>query len=503
MGRYRDYRGVFRPVGAVIIGLGLTMIVCALAGWLFDLAAGQPLGRPSGLFGARTGGEWALGLSAACALGVGALSFSFGRRHFSALTTRREAVLAVGLIWFSAAAIGAVPFVLGADMGVVDGFFEAVSGLTTTGATVIADIESRMSRSLLLWRSVLQWLGGMGIVVLFVAVFPNIGAGGKHMFGEEVPGTAAEGLRPRIAETSRVLWQFYVVFTAVEVGVLGLLGMPWFDALCHALTTMSTGGFSTKDASIGAFDKPALEFAVAFFMLAASVNYGLYYGALKGRSLKPIFRSVEFRSFVGITVLSVVGVTLGIWRLHGDLFEAFRRGTFTVATFVSSTGYLTDDYMAYPPGPLWIVLTLMFVGGCAGSTAGGIKIERVILMAKVTWTELRRSFRPALVHVVRLGKKVVQASDLTDVSVFFVIYMGSLAVVSGSVAWLEGVPMPTAFGAGLTCLSNMGPAPFHADADHFAAYGGAAKAICALGMLLGRLEFFALLALTVPEFWRR
>lgn len=495
--KWRDYRGVFRPVGAVVMGLGAAIGLTALAGFLFNVF--EPPDDP-----AKAGGEGAL-VAAAIATGITGFVFHwYGRRHAKDTLTRREAVLSVALIWVFAGVFGAMPFVIGAGMSMTDSLFEAVSGLTTTGATVIGDIEGSLSRPLMLWRSIIQWLGGMGIVVLFVAVFPSIGAGGKVMFGKEVPGTSAEGLRPRIAETSRLLWQLYAGITLLEVGVLYLLDMSLFDSVCHAFTTMSTGGFSTRDASVAAFDSEAIELTIACFMLVGSVNYGLYYAALKGRSLRVFARSVEFKAYVVIVGLSVLVLTFGLLEVHNrDLREAFRYAFFMVATTISSTGYGTDDYAAYPTPMLMVVVVLMFVGGCAGSTAGGIKIERIVLMAKISWTEVRRSFRPSLVHVVRMGRTVVPRAALTDVAVFFMIYMLCLGTGCALVATFDGVGLPTAFGAVLTSLSNMGPAPFHVGPDNFAAYSTGSKLFCTFAMLLGRLEFYALLALLVPDFWRR
>ena len=478
------------------MGLGAAISLCALVGFLFNVFAPPADAR-------KLGGETELTIVAGVTVLFGLLLSVVGRRYES-MFGRREAVLSVALIWICAGVFGAMPFVVVADMSFPDALFEAISGLTTTGATVITDIEGSLPTALLLWRSLIQWLGGMGIVVLFVAVFPSFGAGGKHMFGEEVPGTTSEGLRPRIAETSRVLWQFYAFFTAVEVLVLYLLGMSFFESLCHALTTMSTGGFSTRDASVAAFDSVAIELAIAAFMLIGSVNYGLYYAALRGRGLRPVFRSVEFQAFVVIVVLATVVLTVGILPIHGnDVFEAFRRAVFMVATTISSTGYGTDAYMSYPPAMLMVVLFLMFIGGCAGSTAGGIKIERIVMMAKVSLAEVRRSFRPNLVHVIRMGRTMVSQAAITDATVFFIIYMVCLGVFTMIVTWTESIGLPTAFGAVLTCLSNMGPAPFHVDADNFAHYGTLSKIIFAFAMLLGRLEFFALLSLLVPGFWRR
>ncbi|MCB9649992.1 MAG: TrkH family potassium uptake protein [Deltaproteobacteria bacterium] len=496
--QWRDYRGVLRPVGAVVMGLGVAIGLSALVGWLFNEL--DPPADP-----ARLGGELALLVAAATAMGVGYLGYWWSKKSAPTATiTRREAVLSVALIWISAGVFGALPFVFGAGMSFHDALFEAVSGLTTTGATVIPDIEIRLSRSLLLWRSLIQWLGGMGIVVLFVAVFPNIGAGGKVMFGKEVPGTTAEGLRPRIAETSRLLWQLYAALTGLEVLALYLQDMSLFESICHAFTTMSTGGFSTRDASVAAFDSFGIEMTIATFMLIGTANYGLYYSALKGRSLRTLFRNVEFKAFLGIVAVSVMVMTFGLLEVHdNDLVEAFRYAYFMVATTISSTGYGTDDYSAYPPPMLMIIIVLMFVGGCSGSTAGGIKVERIVLMAKISWTEVRRSFRPSLVHVVRMGRVVVPQSALTDVAVFFMIFMLCLGSGSALLTTLDGVPLPTAMGAVLTSLSNMGPAPFHLGADNFAEYSAGSKLFCTFAMLLGRLEFYALLALFVPGFWRR
>jgi len=492
----RDYRSVARPVGAVVLGLGIAIAVCGIAGWIVDRV--HPV-TPS-----VEGGAAALGIAAAVSLGLGAGLFAWGRRHARETMTRREATLAVAAIWLAAGVCGAIPFALGADMSPADAFFESVSGLTTTGATVVGDIEGTLSRPLLLWRSLIQWLGGMGIVVLFVAVFPNVGVGGKHMFRGEVPGTTAEGLKPRIAETSFTLWKLYAAFTVIEATVLSLLGMDPFEAVCHAFTTMSTGGFSTRDASIAAFDSPAIEMTVALFMYVGAVNYGLYFGALRGRKPSVIVKNAEFRAYVAVVAISVLVLTVGILSRHGwDPVESFRYAFFMVGTTLSSTGYGTDDYMAYPAPILSWIVFLMFIGGSAGSTAGGIKIERIVLLVKQARAQITRSFRPNVVHVIRLGKRPVDEGVLHDVAAFFIVYVVCMALGMVVIATLEGVPVPTAFGAILTCLSNMGPAPFHVGADNFVAYGGTTKVFCALAMLLGRLEFFTLLALVVPGFWRR
>ncbi len=385
--------------------------------------------------------------------------------------------------------------------------FEAVSGLTTTGATVITDIETRLSRPLLLWRSMSQWLGGMGIVVLFVAVFPNLGAGGKHLYRGEAPGAQAEGFRPRIAETSIALWKLYAALTALEMIALMVAGMDAFEALCHAMTTMSTGGFSTRDASVGGFGVASYEWIIATFMFIGSVNYGLFYIALRTGDLKAFMRNIEFRTYILLCLLSVALMTLFNLHLHEhDPLVSLRYSYFMVATTISSTGYGTVDYTGFGYPSFTLMLLLMFIGGCSGSTAGGIKVERVVMLAKQTLAQIKRSFDPAVIQVVRMGRRAVAQPVLADVAVFFVIYMACMGIGTFVVASVEDVPVPTAFGAMLTCLSNMGPGPFHEMAsfgDNFAGYSAFTKMFFVVAMLLGRLEFFTLFALLLPGFWRR
>ena len=478
-----------------MLAIGLMIALCAGVGMLWDQFAPDP-SRPQG--GAA---EMALSAIIVSILGLGA--FLYGNRFITERISRREALLAVSLIWIAAGACGAVPFMLGAGMSVADSFFESVSGLTTTGATVIGDIEGRLSRPLLLWRSLIQWLGGMGIVVLFVAVFPNLGAGGKHLFRGEVPGTTAEGLRPRIAETSFALWKLYGALTIIEIALLKILGLDLFDAVCHAFTTMSTGGFSTLDSSVGGFDSAAVEYVIASFMLIGSVNYGLYYGLLRTGNWMSLVRNIEFRWYVAIVALSVLVLTILNLSVHDELLTSFRYSFFMVATTISSTGYGTDDYSAYSSTALTIVILLMFVGGCSGSTAGGIKIERAVLMGKQAVAQIQKSFRPATVQLVRMGRATISNQVLSDVASFFLIYMGCIGFGLLFLTLVEGIPVPTAFGAMLTCLSNMGPAPFHVGSDNFAAYSAGSKLFFSMAMLLGRLEFFTLFALIVPGFWRR
>lgn len=496
-GRWRDFRGVLRPAGAVIIGLGLAQLACALIGGALEwwtLPASER--DPSDALGL------VIGSVATGAVGLGA--YVYGRRHASPSLTRREAVLTVSVIWLAAGVCSAVPFVITSGLSPSDALFESVSGLTTTGATVIDDIDHRLSMPILLWRSLIQWLGGMGIVVLFVAIFPSVGAGAKHMFKGEMTGMTSEGLKPRIAETSFTLWKLYATFTTTVAVLLMLLGMSPFEAVCHSLTTMSTAGFSTRDTSIGAFDSAAIDVVLATFMILGSVNYALYYALLRGRSIRVVLRNTELRAFFALCAVLVVVLTIGILPLHDhDPVTSFRFAYFRVATTISSTGYSIDDYSEYPAPMLMLVVFMMFVGGCAGSTAGGVKVERVVLMAKTAWAEFRESFRPSVVHVVRMGRAAVPEEVVRDVAVLVAVYVMCLGAGIFVVSLTDGISLPTAFGAMLSCLSNMGPAPFHQGADNFTTYSAPAKVFFSVAMVVGRLEFFTVFALLVPDFWRR
>jgi trk system potassium uptake protein TrkH len=480
----------------VTVGLSVAIALCAIAALVFDVFDPHE--------GPVKGGSVALGIAAAVTFGLGSGVYLWGRKHVVETVSRREATLAVALIWISAAVCGAIPFVIGARLSPVDALFESVSGLTTTGITILPDIDGTLSRPLMLWRSLLQWLGGMGIVVLFVAVFPNVGAGGKHMFRGEVPGTTAEGLTPRIAETAFTLWKIYAALTALEIVILIALGMSSFDAVCHSFTTMSTGGFSTRDESITYWDSAAIDIVVSIFMIVAGINFGLYYGAIRGLRLRVILSNPEFKVFIGCVVIATSVITIAILPLHEwDLFQAFRYAFFQVGTFITSTGYVTDDYMAYPGWVVAMILMIMFMGGCAGSTAGGMKVERIMLMAKQAWAQVHRFFRPNVVKVVRMGKRPVAEPILADVAAFFMVYIVFTGVATLAMSAADDLPVPTAFGATLSAVSNMGPAPFYQEADNFASYGVTTRLVGVAAMLLGRLEFFTLLALVVPAFWRR
>ena len=436
---------------------------------------------------------------------MGGAALWWGRQvEASSSLDRREASVAVVAIWSILGIVGAIPLMLGAGTPVVDALFESLSGFTTTGATIYGDIEGTLSAPLVMWRAVMHWLGGMGIVVLFVAIFPNLGVSGKHLFRSEVPGVTAEGLRPRITDTSLVLWKLYMGLTVVAVGLLWWLGMGVHDALVHGFATLSTGGFSSRDASIGAFASPGIEWTLSVLMLIAGVNFGLFYAVARTRRPWALWRSAELRLYVGIIAVCTGALTYLLRAEHGgDLLVALRYAFFRVATSLTSTGFGIDDHREYPPLAVAIMIVMMLVGGCAGSTAGGIKVSRVLILAKAAAAQVRRSVRPAVVSVVRVDRRPVPPSIVVDVMSFFVLYAACMVVFSLVVVQTDGVPVPTAFGAVVSCLSNMGPAPFYVDSDNFSGWSSTAKLVFCAAMVLGRLEFFTVLALLLPEVWRR
>lgn len=484
-------------------GLAGAIALCGVAGLLFQ-AVGYV--RPA----VDTGSVANLFVAAVVTALAGVGFHRAGSPLAVADLTRRDAIVLTSMIWLTASLFGALPYVLDAGMSPVDAIFEAASGFTTTGATVVGNIEGTLSRPVLLWRSLTQWLGGMGIVVLFVAIFPRVGAGGKKIFKAEVPGPSASGLVPRIGETAMWLYGMYVALTVVEFLLLAGLGMPWFEAICHAFTTVSTGGFSTRDASVAAFGSPAIEVVIAVFMLAAGVNFGLYYGVVRARRPGLFIRSPEFRAYVFL-VLTVVALLTGLDRVLYDdagvvveertLVDSARYALFTTATFITSTGYGVEDYMRFSPPALGLVFMLMVIGGCAGSTAGGVKISRVLLVVETLQSQIKRAVRPNVVHVVRMDGRQVDQQLLLEVSAFVALYLATLGIGTWVVTVIEGVSLPTAFGATLTTISNMGPAPYYEDVDNFSGFSDVSKLVFSYAMVLGRLEFTTLLALVLREVW--
>jgi trk system potassium uptake protein TrkH len=417
--------------------------------------------------------------------------------------THREGMAITALGWFAACIFGALPFYFG---GVfphpVDCLFESFSGFTTTGASVLTDIES-VPKGLLFWRSLTHWLGGMGIIVLSLAILPFLGVGGMQLYKAEVPGPVPDKLRPRIKDTALLLWKVYILFSALEAVLLMLGGMNLFDALCHTFGTMATGGFSTKNASIAFYDSAYIHGVITIFMLIAGINFSLHFHLLRGKP-QILWRDPEFRFFMGLFLLFFVVTAVSIYGVnYHSVGRSIQYAAFHVASILTTTGYATADFELWPPLPQCILLLCMFIGGSAGSTGGGMKCMRILLLIRHSYQELFRLIHPRAVIRVKLGTHVVPPDVLSGIWGFFMLWLGLLFISVFLVA-ATGVDVLTSFASVLACIGNIGPGlGAVGPTDNYAMIPTLAKWVLMLCMLLGRLEIFTVIILFVPEFYRK
>lgn len=413
----------------------------------------------------------------------------------------RDGFLIVSAAWIVASGFGALPYLTTGVLGPVDALFESVSGFTTTGSTVLPFIEGQ-PRPLLLWRSLSQWLGGMGIVLFAVALMPLLGIGGMSLFRAEVTGPVKEKIRPRVAETARQLWFIYVGLTVAQWLLLTLAGMPGFEALCHAFSTLACGGFSPRDGSIGAYDSDAIHWIVTVFMFLAGVNFVLHYRLLTGR-VREVFGDAELRYYAGLTLLVGGLLTLSLWQSGLHEGERIRVVAFQAVSLLTSTGFATAHFEDWPALAQLVILQAMVLGAMAGSTCGGLKSLRVLLGLRA----LRSAFslvghRNAVRPAVRFGGRPVPPDVLAGVWTFFAAYFllcaGAALVVAAS-----GSDLLTSISCALSAVGNVGPALGTAGPyDNFAAFPAIVKLVLSFCMLAGRLELFTLLVLLTPSFWR-
>ena len=430
--------------------------------------------------------------------------FLLGRLGRNAPSTlhRKDALGSVALTWLCLGLFGGLPFVVEGSIATpAAAIFEAVSGFTTTGATVVGDIDN-LSRATNLWRCEMHWIGGMGIVVLFVAVFPQLGVGAKHLFKSEVPGPITEGLRPQIKQTAVALWWIYGGLTALEVVLLVFAGMPLFDSICHAMSTLGTGGFSSRGASIGAYDNAMIDWIVAVFMLIAGINFGLYYGLLRGR-WREMWRNYELRFYLAVNLFVIVVIAYLIAPKHSNPLESLRYSTFQTLAVTTTTGFMTEDFDKYPDIARYLLFLCMFMGGCAGSTAGGIKASRVFVLLRLASAEIRSMLRPHDVATIRLGTSTVPRAVAYAILVFVSTYFLIFAVSSAALV-VMGLDLLSAMSATVACLSSVGPGLAKVGpVENFMFIPAAGKLLLSFCMIAGRLEIFALLAVFSPECWRR
>ena len=415
----------------------------------------------------------------------------------------REGFLVVALSWVLLSAFGALPFVIsGLIPNYIDAFFEAVSGFTTTGATLMGNFDG-LPRGVMFWRSFTHWIGGMGVLVLTLALLPQMTGRSSHLVRAESPGPSLSKIVPKMGDTAKILYLIYGALTVIELAALIIAGMSPYDAAIHAMGTAGTGGFSNSGSSVGAFDSAVIDAIITFFMVLFGINFALFYRVLVG-GWRDALRSEELHWYLALFAGSTLFVSLMILPQYGTFLNALRYGSFQVATIMSTTGYATADFNLWPQAVKALIVVLMFIGSCAGSTAGGIKVVRVGILCKLGCREVRRTFQPRKVQVVRFEGKGVEENRLTQVSAFFFVYV--LLVLAGMfLVSLEGLyDLETNFTAVLTCISNVGPGLGHVGpVENFSGYGPFAKVVLSLLMLAGRLELFPILVLFHPSAWRK
>jgi trk system potassium uptake protein TrkH len=475
---------VVNVVGLLLVFVGLSMLLPAGVGFWFGDGDGP-----------------ALVVAAIITTGAGLAAYRFTR--FDGELTLREGYGIVTFAWTAIAVFGALPYLLtGAIPGPVAAVFESMSGFTTTGASVITEIEA-LTHGVLFWRSFTQWLGGMGIIVLAIAILPFLGVGGMQLFRAEVPGPTPERLRPRVTQTAKLLWAVYFGLTVAQAVLYFLGGMDVFDAVTHAFTTLSTGGFSTRNASMAAFTSPYIQWVTIAFMYLAGINFALHFRAASGRF--EYHRDVEWRFYTVVILVAGLGVSaVNFLSGPGAGFEAVvRGGFFQVVSIVTTTGFVTEDYSLWLPGAQVLLFALFFVGGMAGSTSGGVKSIRVLLILKQTWMELRKHLHPRAVLLARVGRFVVKEDVLANVIGFFVLYLLLAMAGTAALAFL-GLDLMSAIGASLATVGNVGPGwGAVGPVENYGGLGSPELMLLTFLMLVGRLEIYTVLLLLMPETWRR
>ena len=414
----------------------------------------------------------------------------------------REGFAIVGFAWLLMSLLGALPFVISGDIpSYVDAVFETASGFTTTGASVVLNVEA-MSRGCLFWRLFTHWIGGMGMLVFILAVMPLSGEHSMHIMRAEIPGPTVGKLVPRAKKTAIILYLIYMGMTVAEAIFLLCGGMSFYDAILHAFATAGTGGFSTRAASIGAYNSPYIETVVGTFMYLFAINFNLYYLILIGKA-KAAFKSEELRVYLLLVLSAITVVTLNISSIYGGFFKALRYSYFNVGTVISTAGFGTADFTQWPVLSQWLLVVLMFIGGCAGSTGGGLKLSRVILVVKAAITDVKQMMFPRSVSSVRMDGKRVDDATIRASYTHFALYMLILILTTLLIS-TDGFDVTTNFTAAVSCLSNIGPGlGLVGPSGSFAIYSDFSKIVMTLAMLMGRLEIYPLLVLVFPGMWKR
>lgn len=480
------YASLLHVLGQFLLALAAAMLVplaCAILGDPADL---RPLSY------------------AFAATGLAGLLLVLVCRYPESEFSQREGLLLVASVWLSSSFFGALPFYFSPHFStLVDAIFEATSGFTTTGATVLPEVEV-LSNALHLWRCLTHWLGGMGIVLLGIAVLPLLGIGGMPLYRAEFSGARSEKLKPRITETALALWKIYLALTLAEFAALVGAGMGGFEAICHTFSTLGTGGFSTRTASVAAFQSPLIETIIIVFMLLSGMNFTQHYRLWVEWRPRRFFSDVELHFYLGVVLVATaaVGASL-IWQGGYDPLLALRRSVFQVVSIMTTTGFVTDNFELWLPLPQLVLLALMFVGGCTGSTAGGLKSSRIVLLGKIVAREFRRMVERRGVFAIRFGNQIIPENSIQSllnlVYLSFLVNFASCLLLAAS-----GVDVLTSISAVAATMFNVGPGLGHVGPiEHYGHLPALAKWVLSLCMLAGRLEFYTLLVICTPAFWRK
>jgi trk system potassium uptake protein len=483
----RSYYPVIRVFGVLLIGFALTMMVP----WVFSYVIND---------GAQSAYDEAVLLT----LGTGLVLWMAAHKAKRDLKVR-DGFLMVVMVWLILPVYACLPFILHLNASFTDAYFEAMSGLTTTGSTVFSNLDT-MAPSINLWRGMLVWMGGMGLIVLAVAVLPLLGIGGRQMFKAETPGPMKDSsLTPRMTETAKGLWLVYALVSVACCLAFRWAGMTWFDAVMHTCTTMGLGGFSSHDASFGYFDSPLIEAITVVFMLIAGMNFATLFLAVRGRSLKPYLFDIEARYFLGVTLGSVLGIAVFLYLngVYPEFLTALRHSAFNVVSIATTTGFASVDYDKWPLfAPLWMLFLCSFATS-AGSTGGGIKMMRAIILYKQVYRELIRSMHPNAVWPVRVGGEPVPGNILTAVLAFGFAYMCFIVALTLLMTF-SGLDIVTGFTAVVASINNTGPGLNQVGpSTTYEVLTDFQTWVCSFAMLLGRLELFTLLVVMTPAFWRK
>ena len=414
----------------------------------------------------------------------------------------RDGFAVVALAWLLMSAFGALPFVLSGDIPFyVDAFFETVSGFTTTGASILTEIEP-LHRGILFWRSFTHWVGGMGVLVFVMAILPMTDGHGMHLMRAEVPGPSVGKLVSRMSDTAKILYGIYLVLTVIEIILLMVGGMPLFDSCIHAFGSAGTGGFSNRNLSVGAYGNAYFDVVIGVFMLLFGVNFNLYYFLLIKR-FKDVFHSEELRAYLGIVAAAVIAIAVDILHIYGSVGKSLRYAFFQVSSIITTTGFATADFNTWPTFSKGILVVLMFIGACAGSTGGGVKVARVVILVKSSLADMRKMLHPNAIATVRFEGKPLTERSVRGVHVFISVYVLVFAV-SFLLLTLEGFDLVTTFTALAACINNIGPGlEVVGPMGNYAQFSPWAKLLLSFNMLVGRLEIFPMLLLCAPSIWKR